>query len=49
MYDNAHIQTVVKDFSRRRKQEFSISGTFVRLNVLDYKRCGCNLDSIELR
>ena len=27
-----------KDFSRSRECEFSISGTFVRLNVLNYKR-----------
>ena len=38
MHDNAHIQTVAKDFSRSREREPSISGTFVRLNVLDYKR-----------
>ena len=29
---------VAKDFSRSREQEPSISGRFVRLNVLDYKR-----------
>ena len=29
---------VAKDFSRRRKGEPLISGTFVRLYVLDYKR-----------
>ena len=38
MYKNAHIQTVALDFSRRREQEPSISRTFVRLNVLDYKK-----------
>ena len=38
MHDNMHIQTVAKDFSRSREREPSISGTFVRLNVLDYKR-----------
>ena len=38
MHQNAHIQTVAVDFSRRRKQEPFISGTFVKLNVLDYKR-----------
>ena len=32
------IQTVAKDFSRSREREPSISGTFGRLNVLDYKR-----------
>ena len=37
MYDNTHIQTVGKNFSRSRERELSISGTFVRLNVLDYK------------
>ena len=34
MYENAHIQTVGADFSRRREQEPSISRTFVRLNEL---------------
>ena len=29
---------VAKDFSRSRERETSISGTFVRLNVVDYKR-----------
>ena len=38
MHDNTPIQTVAKDFSRSREREHSISGTFVRLNVLDYKR-----------
>ena len=38
MYENAHIQTVAKDFSTRRELELSISRTFVRLNVLDYER-----------
>ena len=37
MYEYAHIQTVAKDFSRRREQEISTSRTFVRLNALDYK------------
>ena len=38
MYENAHIQTVAVDFSRMREQESSILRTFVRLNVLDYKK-----------
>ena len=38
MYENAHIQTVTVDFSRRREQEPSISRTFVTLNVVDYKK-----------
>ena len=38
MHDNTHIQKVAKDFSGSREHEPSISGTFVRLNVLDYKR-----------
>ena len=38
MHDNTHIQTIAKDFSRSREREPAISGTFVRLNVLDYKR-----------
>ena len=38
MHDNTHIQTVAKDFSRIREREPSISGKFVGLNVLDYKR-----------
>ena len=37
MYENAYIQTVTKDFSRRREQP-SISIKFVRLTVLGYKR-----------
>ena len=56
MYENGHIQTVTKDFSKRREQEPSISGTFVRLNMLDYKktrwsdqRYSYNSDSIVLR
>ena len=36
--ENAHIQTVAKDFSRRREFELYISRTSVRLNLLDYKR-----------
>ena len=38
MHDNTHTQTVVKDFSRSREQEPPISGMFIGLNVLDYKR-----------
>ena len=38
MHDNTHIQTVAKDFFRSQKREPSISGTFDRLNVVDYKR-----------
>ena len=38
MHDNAYIQIVVKDFSGSGESEPSISGRFVRLNVLDYKR-----------
>ena len=38
MYENAHIQTVAVDFSRKREQEPSISRTFERLNALDYKK-----------
>ena len=38
MHDNTHIQTVARDFLRSREREPFISGTFVRLNVLDYKR-----------
>ena len=37
MPENTHIQTVSTDFSRSRGREPSNSGTFVRLNVLDYK------------
>ena len=51
-----YIQMVATDFSRSRENEPSISGTFVRLNVLDYKRAGQSdhkerscWDSIELR
>ena len=38
MHDNTYIQTVAEDFSRRREREPSISGTFVIINTLDYKR-----------
>ena len=38
MHDNTYIQMVSQDFSRSRKSEPFISGTFVRLNVFDYKR-----------
>ena len=38
MYENAHIQTVAVDISRRSEEEPIISRTFVRLKVLDYKR-----------
>ena len=38
MYENAHIQMVAVDLSRRLEQEPFISRKFVRLNVLDYKR-----------
>ena len=38
MHNNMYIQKAVKDFSRSREQEPSISGTFIRLNELDYKR-----------
>ena len=38
MYDNAHIQTVAKVYSSSQEREPFISGTLVRLNVLDYKR-----------
>ena len=38
MQDNTYILTVAKDFCRSRERAHSISGTFVRLNVLDYKR-----------
>ena len=37
MHENANIQTIAVDFSRKHEQEFYISGTFVRLNVLHYK------------
>ena len=38
MRDNKYIQTVVKDISKSRAREPSISGTFIRLNLLDYKK-----------
>ena len=38
MHDNTHIQTVATDFSRSRQREPFNSGTFVGLNVLNYKR-----------
>ena len=38
MHDNMYIQTVAKDFSRRREPEPSKSEIFSRLNVFDYKR-----------
>ena len=38
MHYNMHTQTVAKDFSRSREREHSISGMFVKLNMLDYKR-----------
>ena len=38
MYENAYVQTVSKDFSKRREQESSISRMFVTLNVSDYKK-----------
>ena len=38
MHDNMYIQTVAKAFSRSGEREAFISGTFVRLNVLNYKR-----------
>ena len=38
MYENAHIQAIAADFSRRREQEPFISRMFVRLNAFDYKR-----------
>ena len=40
MYDKTHIQPVAKDFtrSREREREPTISGTFIRLNVLDNER-----------
>ena len=37
-YENAHIQAVAKEFSRRRERESSALRTFVRLFVLNYKR-----------
>ena len=38
MHDSTHIQMVAKDFSGSREREPSLSGTFIRLNVLDYKQ-----------
>ena len=38
MRENMYIQTVAKNFSRSRERLPSISETYVRLNVLDYKR-----------
>ena len=38
MHDNTYIKTVAKDSSRSRERDSSISGTFVKLNLLDYKR-----------
>ena len=35
---NTHILTITTDFSKSREYEPSISRTFVRLNVLEYKR-----------
>ena len=53
MHENAH--TVAKEFSRRGEVVPSISGTFVRLNVWDYKRaeqsnqsCSCDSKSLEI-
>ena len=40
--DNTHIQTVATDFSSSRQREPFNSGTFIRLNVLDYKRAKQN-------
>ena len=37
MDENAHLQTVVIDFSKRREYEPTISRTFVCLILLDYK------------
>ena len=37
MHENAYIQAVAINFYKRREEELSISRTFVRLNVLDYK------------
>ena len=36
MYKNAHLKTVAAEFSKRREQQ--PSRTFVRLNMLDYKK-----------
>ena len=50
MHGNTHIHMVAKDFSRSRKREPSISGTFDRLNLLDYKRAEQSYhEGIELR
>ena len=38
MPEDAQMQTMAVDFSRRLEQETFISATFVRLNVLAYKR-----------
>ena len=38
MHDNTHIQMVATDSCGSREREHSNSGTFVRLNALDYKR-----------
>ena len=55
MHDNMYIQKVAKDSSKSRERESSISETFVRLNVLDYKKAEqsdqvkrSNWDSTEL-
>ena len=40
MNDNTHMQMLAKDFSRSREREPSITGTFVKVNVLDYKSQG---------
>ena len=37
MHDNTYIQTVAKNFSRGGEREPTISGTFVKRNVLDSK------------
>ena len=36
MHENSHIQTVIKDFSRSREREPSLSVTLIRLNMFDY-------------
>ena len=38
MHEDTPIQTVATDFSRSRERKPFISGTFIRRNVLDYKR-----------
>ena len=38
MHANTHMQMAAKDLSRSRERETSISGTFVRLHVLNCKR-----------